>query len=168
MNNVGGESSVSFADLDNDGDLDMISGHFSGNYYYFQNISTATAPNFATGVINSLGLTSTPTNGNNNTFVDLDNDGDFDIMSGVGLGDYYYYKNIGTVSNPNPVGNTLTIQLEKNAKNIQVSIMSIEGKLIYTKKSINSSAIIIDLANWSNGIYIVKLNSIHENKTIKL
>ncbi|NQX99020.1 MAG: DUF3244 domain-containing protein, partial [Flavobacteriales bacterium] len=65
-------------------------------------------------------------------------------------------------------GNTLTIQLEKNAKNIQVSIMSIEGKLIYTKKSINSSAIIIDLANWSNGIYIVKLNSIHENKTIKL
>ena len=113
-----------FADLDNDGDLDYLSGEYinggfgySNGFHYQENIGSATNPNFANPTINPFGLTAyspaLPEIGlrQHHKFIDLDNDGDFDILSNVINVDissypyawnshFIYYENIGTPSNP--------------------------------------------------------------------
>ena len=90
-----------FADLDNDGDPDLVVGNNSGLLYYFENLGTPSNPNFTerTDTANPLesvtvGSYSTP------TFTDLDNDGDQDLIVGNGDGDIAYFENTGTVTAP--------------------------------------------------------------------
>ena len=45
-----------FVDIDNDGDLDVFAGDFSGNTRFFKNTGTATNPAFAATVNNPFGL----------------------------------------------------------------------------------------------------------------
>ncbi|MBK7668470.1 MAG: VCBS repeat-containing protein [Sphingobacteriaceae bacterium] len=97
---VGNNSTPTFADLDNDGDKDIISGSYLGDFYYFQNIGSSTVPNYSAAVTNPFGLT-TVTLYSAPVFVDLDNDGDKDIVSGGKYGDFYYFQNTGTSTVPN-------------------------------------------------------------------
>jgi hypothetical protein len=119
-------NSPEFADIDNDGDLDYLSGEYTYNYSYYggggyslgfhfqENIGSATNPNFANPIINPFGLVDyNPTNLSAihqfHKFIDMDNDGDFDILSNVVnfdystyslISDFIYYENIGTPSTP--------------------------------------------------------------------
>jgi hypothetical protein len=116
---VGGTYSynMTFADLDNDGDLDAFSGEYDGDLRYFQNTGTATAPQFGAGVLNPFGLSAVdqvalP------TLADLDNDGDFDLMVGEYYGAIRYFQNTGTATVPqfaaavtNPFGLTSLYQV---------------------------------------------------------
>ena len=90
------EGSPAFADLDDDGDLDLILG--AGNVIeYFENTGTATNPRFVEwDELGSLevGEDSEP------TLADLDNDGDFDIAVGNDNGRIDYFENTGTSDNP--------------------------------------------------------------------
>jgi len=86
------------ADLDNDGDLDILAGQYQGNHIYYQNVGTATAPFFTVPLINPFGLSagsyiSMP------DFADLDNDGDYDVISGE-AGGLIYFENLGTAGVP--------------------------------------------------------------------
>lgn len=102
------------ADLDNDGDLDLLVGtyYYDDSTYeagvvYFENTGTKTDPEFAQPVENPFGETtgyyfSFP------ALADLDKDGDLDMMMG-GLYSNYgesndaelrYYENVGDVGNP--------------------------------------------------------------------
>jgi Ca2+-binding RTX toxin-like protein len=101
LENIGGNSTPIFVDIDNDGDLDAFVGENDGNINFFINNGTATSPLFSlvTGAGNpfntvDIGVNSTP------SFVDIDNDGDLDAFIGAKDGLFYYYKNTGTVSNP--------------------------------------------------------------------
>jgi Secretion system C-terminal sorting domain/FG-GAP-like repeat len=97
-------SAATLADMDNDGDLDMLSGSFNyssyvGSFYYYENTGTTTAPVFVAPIANPFGLSSqiiiaSP------RLVDMDNDGDFDIMSGDASGAFNYYENTGTAAVP--------------------------------------------------------------------
>lgn len=94
-----------FADLDNDGDMDLIVGEAYANLQYFENTGTASAPSFAAPQMNPYGLATgyglaTP------EFADLDNDGDQDLLIGAYYGNFEYYMNTGTASNPVFVGPT--------------------------------------------------------------
>jgi hypothetical protein len=51
-----GYSAPAFADLDGDGDPDMMSGDYDGNFYYFRNDGTASSPSFAAVQINPFSL----------------------------------------------------------------------------------------------------------------
>jgi hypothetical protein len=88
-----------FADLDNDGDMDLMVGEYYGALKYYKNIGTNTNPSFAAPVTNPYGLDSTE-NLAFPTFVDIDNDGDMDLFVGEYLGNFKYFKNIGSVSSP--------------------------------------------------------------------
>ncbi|HNP06646.1 MAG TPA: MopE-related protein [Cyclobacteriaceae bacterium] len=92
-----------FVDLDNDGDFDLMSGSRTGDFYYFENIGTATAPSFAARQDNPFSLTQLTAQFSTNSlieFADLDNDGDMDLLSGHDFGDFYYFENIGTAVGP--------------------------------------------------------------------
>ena len=101
----GFETHPTIADLDGDGDFDILCGVYSsGSFDYYQNIGSATNPLFAPRVNNPFGLTSvgfqcTP------ELVDIDGDGDFDIFAGNGqfarTENITYFENIGTPTAPN-------------------------------------------------------------------
>ncbi|WP_205215815.1 beta strand repeat-containing protein, partial [Azospirillum brasilense] len=111
LSNVGGWSSPAFADLDGDGDLDLLIGSDSANstngspltgrgyLFYFRNVGTATAPSYVLAGTNPFGLSSTGFYAKP-TFADLDGDGDLDAIIGSGSGDLYVYRNVGTRTAP--------------------------------------------------------------------
>lgn len=87
----GGASTTSLGDIDNDGDLDLISGEQLGKFQFFRNDGTAKNPDFkkTTSAFTTIdvGSYSSP------RFVDIDNDGDLDIVSGALDGMIYCYIN---------------------------------------------------------------------------
>lgn len=98
---------VDFGDLDGDGDLDMIFGEFGGNgdFRYYQNTGTASAPNFINSLVNPFGLVATNAAStynkiNSPVLLDLDGDGDLDILTGEYGGNLVYFENVFTNSGP--------------------------------------------------------------------
>jgi hypothetical protein len=85
-----------FADLDGDGDPDMITGSSDGTLWYFENLSPGGL--FAPPVMDyssvDVGDFSTP------QLFDLDADGRKDLVIGEKEGNLNYYRNTGTTANP--------------------------------------------------------------------
>jgi large repetitive protein len=88
-----------FADLDGDGDLDILSGTYYGELYYFENTGTSTSPAFSGSTVFPFGLSDVGAYVRPH-FVDLDNDLDLDLMVGEISDGFYYFENTGTVSAP--------------------------------------------------------------------
>lgn len=111
---VNGYSCPTFADLDNDGDFDMITGtddYYPAAFIYFENIGSNTNPSFSSQQVNPFG-SNAPLGYLTPEFVDIDDDGDFDILSGGLYGDFYFTENTGTSSSPqlaNPVTNSFSL-----------------------------------------------------------
>ncbi|HZV69524.1 MAG TPA: T9SS type A sorting domain-containing protein [Saprospiraceae bacterium] len=155
-----------FADLDNDGDMDLLVGEYYGAMQYFQNTGTALDPQFASQVMNPFGLVS----GYNYAFpefADLDGDGDQDLL----VGDYYgvmqYFQNLditGTIDLPqafnlklfpNPVSSILNIDSDENIN--KVEIFNTLGENVITVENQVSQ---IKLNQLSPGTYVVKVTSV--------
>ena len=99
--NVDAHSAPSLADLDGDGDIDLVTWGWYGTIKFFENTGTGDIPSFTerTGADNPLevitvGRYSIP------TFFDLDGDSDLDLVIANSRGVIHYFMNKGTSSNP--------------------------------------------------------------------
>lgn len=86
----------SLADLDGDGDKDLLIGSYEGTVYAFENNGTATSPSWR-----RRGDWEFPSNLRFSapSLADLDGDGDNDLLLGTYDGTYGY-ENIGSITNP--------------------------------------------------------------------
>ncbi|MCP4699993.1 MAG: hypothetical protein GY862_24550 [Gammaproteobacteria bacterium] len=98
---IGEVSAPALADLDNDGDWDMLIGSFDSMPHYFENTSNVGNPMFNErfGLDNPLDGVNLE-HGSAITLADLDNDGDWDVLIGVQSGRLRYFENISGVGNP--------------------------------------------------------------------
>lgn len=87
------------ADLDNDGDIDLIVGDHDGRLQYFKNIGHSLSPSFTQLTPNfnliDVGIEAHP------HFFDLNSDGLLDLVVGSEHGKVQYFENVGTTSAPN-------------------------------------------------------------------
>jgi VCBS repeat-containing protein len=95
------ENSLSFVDIDGDGDLDAYLAARGSSTFFSENIGSATAPNFAPFQVDSFGLVSSSSSVYNLAFVDIDGDGDRDAFGSANFDRaVLFYENTGTATNP--------------------------------------------------------------------
>jgi len=161
-----------FADLDVDGDLDLLIGEYYGNLKYFENTGTATAPLFLAPQTNPFGIQAAyyiafP------VFADMDDDGDQDLFVFEYYGNTNYYENIspsgveektngsGITVFPNPCNEVISIE---NIENNSVIVITDEtGRIV---KSVIKTSENIDVGQLKGGIYFIKVTN--QNGTVSV
>lgn len=101
---VGSHSNISFADLDDDSDLDLFMLNGEGGFHFFENTNTTVSPRFELKNTNFLEVEK---GSSVFKFVDIDSDNDLDLVMGyMGMlggergGKVDLYKNIGSTRTP--------------------------------------------------------------------
>lgn len=69
---------------------------------------------------------------------------------------------------PNPTNKMFTLKLNSFSNDTQITVTTIDGKMVYFNKNINSNMLNIDTGVWENGIYIVNIQNKTQHNTIKL
>ena len=91
---VGWYSSISFVDIDHDGDWDAFAGEEDGFVNFFENTGSAASPTFAVRIGNANYLDGVDVGNYSRPILgDLDNDGDWEMLIGEEDGNFNYYLN---------------------------------------------------------------------------
>ena len=86
------------ADLDSDGDLDMLTGTWNSGILYFRNDGNVQAPHFV--LLEEATIKLTRGSYSKPVLVDIDADGDQDLFIGEASGELNFYRNTGTPQSP--------------------------------------------------------------------
>jgi len=181
-----GINSPAIADLDDDGDFDVLCGDEYGDFYFLRNDGTSNSPTFAAPQLNPFSLEAINGWGiNSPAIADLDNDGDFDVLSGDEYGDFYYLRNEDVIFNsiqeedssildsvyPNPNNGKFTFTLNSQNEITSISVFNNNGSQISSEeyhfitigKQIN-----FEIANKLSGIYFIQVVSKNETNYSKI
>jgi hypothetical protein len=170
-----------FADLDFDGDLDLLQGEYYGNTRFFENTGSVISPAFASPIINPFGIVQTdyysfP------ALADIDNDGDLDLFIAEAYGDIQYFENtdfnVGFANSeadevfelyPNPASDKVILSLKDGifSGSEKVLIYDFNGRAI-AEFTINSQLTTLSLDKFAQGIYYVKVFGIRGTVSRKL
>lgn len=88
-----------FADLDADGDLDVLLGKWNRDVSFLRNTGTPTKPSFE--LVDDKYVSLTRGQNSSPALADMDADGDLDLFVGEASGTLNYYQNDGTPTVPN-------------------------------------------------------------------
>lgn len=173
---VGDFVKPAFADLDLDGDDDLLLGVENGNFHYFENTGSPEIPHFTemTGVMNpfsdfNAGIEAKP------VFVDLDGDNDEDLIAGNENGDIRFYRNLTTFTNVQQPRQEAILNLKLNVRGnilqlipgdellneqpMQITLLDINGKIMLSETATAAPLIQLNLPQLAKGIYIVQLKA---------
>ncbi len=93
-----GESAPDFCDIDNDGDLDIFVGHFTGEIMYFNNSGDSSITEIKLESSCWYSIECIDGSRSNPDFFDFDSDGDLDML--VGSGHVAFIANTGDINSP--------------------------------------------------------------------
>ncbi len=114
---AGENSRPVLADMDADGDYDLLFGSASGPVYLSRNEEGASGPVWRTPerLMDSGGSEISPGPNTRPVLADIDNDGDMDLFVGVQTGTVYCFRNDGTASLPAFVNTGVLRDIEGNS-----------------------------------------------------
>lgn len=175
-------SVLDFADIDIDGDYDVVFSGYYGKIYFVENVGTAAEARFVDHTNESpfwglsagyYGFVSV---------VDIDGDGDEDIFthSYYGMITSYYENTPGLHTGvqefsdngqlqlfPNPVQNELNVELPGNVEGLlHYQILSIEGRSVQNGELQNHGSLnryTINAESLHSGCYLLKIKSKNQN-----
>lgn len=173
---VGSNAVPALADVDGDGDCDLVTGNISGTVQYFENVNGTWTekPERVAGV--SGGQNTTP------VFADLDGDGDPDLILGNYSGTFNYFENQGVtfIENnglavapqhfslesvyPNPFNSTVVFKGNMPAvSSLRLNIFNLLGQHVLTKDFFNQQGRfqlqVTFPQNLPSGVYLYNLNA---------
>ena len=85
----------------------------------------------------------------------VDNDGKAAVSKTVSL---TFGKNLIVRTFPNPVANELTIEVETAAKMVDISVVDVLGRVVFSKNTEGANSLKINTTHWQSGIYILKIS----------
>lgn len=173
-----------FADLDLDGDFDLVIGVENGSFHYFENAGTAELPDFMELTADQnpfdnfdAGTESKP------AFADLDGDGDVDLIAGNESGNIRYYQNISEITRLNQLeinslpeisvlNNEIQIQLATQNSPLlnqqaMVKLFTLNSKLVHTTAFTLYPSVRLPLPALSKGIYLLHFQTENKIKTLR-
>ena len=168
---LGTEPKLTFSDLDNDNDLDLVIGDDDGALFMYANIGDSANAVFF-DITSSSGFDVARNLGNflKPEFGNIDNDGKIDLIVGEGSGKIFYFeqdvvaelKKISKVGDltlyPNPVTDVLSVLIDSEEE-VSIELINSTGLIIPVPLSESTNGYSLNMTGIEQGVYMLKVES---------